>query len=185
MNATERLTAITSDGFFTQYTSIVSTSKSIRTRVREAIKYGLQTITMESGYHRTIKDVFDPPVNYEKMKRFPVINLLWGQEERTNAHLAGNNSLCDIRLTSQIDIFLGNPKNISEEQDNVLQDIQRYFGNKYYVPDSDGNRTAFDIIYSGASPWGMGEDEANGIGGVSVFFDVYYRYNLQNPEIDY
>jgi hypothetical protein len=182
----QRLTSIASDGYFINYLSdTADATKSVRTKVREAWKYNLEQITVANGYHTNVREVNDPPKNEGNLSRFPAINLLWGTEERENYHIQSNNSLVDVRLQVEMDVFFGATKDLPTEQDQILQDIQKMFGIQmnYSNPDSSGDATVFSADYLNAIPWGTDEEMRKAHGGISIIYEVVYKYVLNNPTI--
>jgi len=58
----------------------ISSSNTVRTNLRQALKACLLEITAINQYRNTIRAVYDPPVNYEKMTQFPCVNIYYGDE---------------------------------------------------------------------------------------------------------
>jgi hypothetical protein len=155
-------------------------SNTVRTKLREALKYGLQQITITNGYRSTVKAVYDPIKEMEKMTRFPCINLEWGQEFRTGEHLgAANDSLLDIRFEFTCECYF-KTTNPPLAQDKIIADLQQYFGSRHWVPSETGDQTAFNCVYLSSTPWGV--DAQRGICGVDVVFEIWYRIRLSDPE---
>lgn len=157
-----------------------TTPTLIRTKLREALVYSLEQITEANSYWVTLRRVYDPPKNMDEMTEFPTVNLLIGKEERMNDRLLGNNSLLDLKWTVRIDVFLSESNNPPAEIDRVVASVQKYFGHNYYIPGSDGNRTAFNCIYLSSEPFGTELSEPNC--GVSIELETFYRIQLTNPE---
>jgi len=153
---------------------------SARTKLREAIKYGIQQITIANGYRNTVKGVYDPPMSMERFSDYPCINLQWGIEQRTGEHLgAANDSLLDLELPFTCECYL-KTNDPQQAQDDILADLQTYFGSRHWIPNSAGDQTAFNCVYSSSELWGW--EEQKGIAGVDVTFDLWYRIRLNNPE---
>jgi len=161
--------------------------KSIRQKLREAIEYGVKQITVANGYNYTVKGAYDPPIGLEQMQEFPSINISYEQETAANADLGshlqtgGNEALLHNSFIVQFDCLLSDIENMSDSQDKMLADIQKYFGNYYWIPDSNGNATAFNCIYMSSTPWGVHERKP--LTGITVEYLVWYRQYLTNPAV--
>jgi hypothetical protein len=166
---------------YTDAIEYVSALDPVRTRIREAVRSGLFTITTGNAYRNTIKRVYDPPANMEKMVEFPSINLLWGDEQETEERLAGNNPLLDLSMNLEMDCFL-QANDTMTDIDKLIADIQTYFGKHYYIPDGYGARTAFNCLYMGATPFGTDVTKPNC--GVTIRMRIWYRINLDDPTVD-
>lgn len=159
---------------------------SIRTKIRDAIQWGLTQITTTNGYNYTVTNAYDPPRSLENMSDFPCINIHYGNETATNSqvgsHLvAGNESLLHNTFSCEFDCVLSDIDDPQLAQDKILADLQKYFGTKHWVPDSDGAATAFNIIYESSEPWGIHEKRP--LTGITVRFNVWYRQVVGNPGV--
>jgi hypothetical protein len=126
--------------------------------------------------------VGDPPRAIENMTSFPFINLFMGREVCDNVSdptKEGNQAKLFNSFTLRMECFLKEANNIPLAQDNFLGDIQKYFGNNYYIP-LTGTRTVFNCIYAGSSPFGMLENIPN-VCGIDVDLKIYYRQLLTDP----
>jgi len=155
-------------------------SDTVRTKLREAIKWNLQQIATSGGYRSTIYKVYDPPRAISALGEFPSANVSWGREERTNEHINGNNELLDIRFEVQVDVFISESDDPALAQDKMIADIQQRFGQNWYIQGSDGERTAFNCLFAASEPFGIEGQKPNC--GVSVMIEVWYRIKLTNPE---
>jgi len=153
---------------------------SARTNLRVAFAACIKEITEAAGYNFTYRHVYDPPLNMEKMSEYPSVNLLWGQERRTNDHLTGNNPLLDLSITLTCDVFISEYNDPMLSVDKVIADFQKYFGSNFYVQASGGERTAFNCLYLSATPWGTEVERPSC--GVSIEFEIWYSIRLTNPE---
>lgn len=153
---------------------------SARTSLRNAFAACIKEMNQTAGFNFDYLHVYDPPLNMEKMTEFPVVNLQWGIERRSNTHLMGNDPLLDLSMTLQIDVFLSEFNDPSLSIDKVIADFQKYFGVNYYVRPAGSDRTAFNCLYLSATPWGT-EVETPSC-GVSLEFEVWYSIRLTNPE---
>lgn len=154
---------------------------SVRTDLRAAVKYGLETITAVNGYNNTIRRVYDPPVPFDTMREYPSINIIWGRERRlTDAEFGlGNNPKLTLRLDVQFDCVLHSVNNMQLDQDEILWDIQKYFGENYYVPKESGGYGAFNCIYSESTPFGIDSNKPNC--GINIVMELYYTQRLKDP----
>jgi hypothetical protein len=150
-----------------------------RSNIRAAVKAGLLQITTAKGYRNTILDVFDPPRDVGDMKNFPAMRLLWGPEERENrseygGQIAGNRALMPLKWTCDIDVFVVSQADPQGAADSIIADVAEYFGSNYYVPDEQGNRTAFIAVYGGATTVDGTELERPNA-WFTIHLDIWYR----------
>ena len=175
-NAATDRTGISTDAF----TTVVGSESTARAKLRAAIKYGLEQITTTNGYRNTIKRVYDPPKSMEQMVEYSCVNMIWGQETRSGEHLgSANDSLLDLRFDFTCECYLKS-SDPAQAQDNIIADLQTYFGSRHWVPSEAGDQTAFDCVYLSSNQWGW--DEQKGICGVDVVFEIAYRIRTNNPE---
>lgn len=154
---------------------------SARTNLRNAVLACIKEITTTAGYNNNFLHVYDPPINMEKMTEFPVVNLLWGQERRTNSHLMGNDPLLDLSMTLQMDVFLNDYNDMQLAIDKVIADIQKYFGRNFYIQPTAGARTAFNCLYLSSTPWGTEVQSPNC--GVTIEMEIWYSIRLNDPAV--
>lgn len=154
---------------------------SVKTDIRNAIISCTKEITTPGGYNFTYKHIYDPPRNMDQMVEYPSVNVMYGQENRLGErHTVNNNSLYDIMLPVQFDVFLHSTQNTSLAQDKALADFQRYYGNNYYLKPTSGNRTVFEIRWLNDVPWGTELEVPNC--GISIDFEIYYSIRVNNPD---
>lgn len=154
---------------------------SVKTNLRNALVNCIKEITIAGGYNYTYNDVFDPPINMEHMTSYPTVNILYGPERRIgDRYKVGNNPLYDILLPVQFDVFLHDVNDTSLAQDKALADIQKYFGFNYYVKPAGGDRTVFEALWTGSTPWGTEAEVPNC--GISIDFDIYYSIRVHDPD---
>ena len=154
---------------------------SVKTNLRNALKTCVKEMTTAGGYNYTYTQVFDPPLNMEKMVEYPTVNILYGAERRLgDRHKVGNNPLYDILIPVQFEVFLYDINNTSLAQDKVLADFQKYFGYNYYIKPATSDRTVFAAAWSGDTPWGTEVEIPNC--GISIDFEVYYTIRVNNPD---
>jgi hypothetical protein len=154
--------------------------------IRDAIKYGLGTITTANGYNLTIPaNGINSVPKAAPFPEYPAVNIFLGPEECANAvspnHTQdGNRGL----LHNSFDLILecwGMEANDPELwRFKILADLQKYFGNYYWLPDSGGNRTVFNMIYAGKNPFRVQQNNATLI-GINVMFRVWYRQSSKDP----
>jgi hypothetical protein len=166
--------------YYFDSSSVPVTITPVRLALRRALKKCLLEITTTAGYYNTIKKVYDPPMNLESMKEFPAVNILIGREERLGESYISNNSKMDLRLQVTFDCFLHRQLYPTFAQDRILADIQRYFGNNYYIKPAGEFRTAFNCLYLNSIPWGTEEERPQC--GISIEFDIWYSIVINNPD---
>jgi hypothetical protein len=152
---------------------------SARTKLRDAIKACVKEMIVAVGYNYSYIDVNDPPMNMEKMTRFPAVNILYGTERRQGDRYMGNNPTLDIFLPVQFDVFINEISNTTLAQDKVIADFQKYFGENYYVKPVAGDRTAFNCIWLANTIWGTQVEKPSC--GVSIDFEFFYSIKLNDP----
>lgn len=154
---------------------------SVKTNLRNALKACTKEMTVASGYNYTYIDVFDPPVNMERMTRYPTVNILYGTENRRGtSHAVGNNPLYDILLPVSFEVFLHDVNNTSLAQDKALADFQKYFGYNYYIKPVSSDRTVFEAAWLSSTPWGTEVEVPNC--GISIDFEIFYSIRVNNPD---
>lgn len=155
---------------------------SVRTNLRNAIITCTKEITVAAGYNYDYLQVFDPPINMENMSIFPTVNVLYGRETRQNDKWkTANYGLYDVMLPVQFDIFLDDNIDTSLAQDKAIADLQRYFGKNYYVKPATGDRTVFEIAWLASDIWGT--ETQTPTCGVSIDFEIYYSFRVNNPDL--
>lgn len=163
--------------------SVAYANESARTKLREAIKWNVQQITAANGYRSTVWQVYDPPKNIAQISEFPSCNLYWGRESNENDGIVGNNQLLDIRFSFLLSFVLSDINDQALEQDKILADVQQRFGKYFYIPGSDGNRTAFNSIFRYSEPWSHESQKPRC--GIDIEIDVWYRLKIDNPDVIY
>jgi len=163
----------------------IPTPQSVRETIRAAAAWGiLNQISKANGYFNDIGEVNTQEVSYSKRKKFPSIDLLWGNETylsnvpggfttRTYEKVAPLFIECWLDYTESSDMVV--------EREKMIADIEKYFGTYYYIPDENGTWTAFNCMLNNNVPFGMKEN--NPKGGVELQLDVYYRTDLTNPNL--
>lgn len=153
------------------------------TRLRNALVTKLKTIIPTNGYRTQIRDVFDPPTDPERVQQFPVINLEFTDEDQVGEHLQGNYELYDLVQECELHVYF-EEDDLPLAQDKAIGDVIEWCGGDYYVADSSGDATAFNVTYAGSSRWGY--EPQNGSapnGGVTIRLRVHYRTRINNPEV--
>lgn len=156
-------------------------SLPVRTNLRRAIKTCLQEITTAGGYYNTIRRVYDPPMNLNQMNEFPCVNILFGRADRADSRKAGNDFLIDIRQVVVLDVFLSTQNDAPLSQDYIIADIQKYFGNNYYIQPQGGARTCFECMYLSDEAFGTEETTPNC--GVTFELEVFYSIRRTDPTL--
>lgn len=169
-----------------------SNTVSVRTRIREAIAYGVKnTISKSNGYFNDIGEVFVNTVaNTSGRSNYPSIDILWVKERYTN-NVQGGNSLGGYNkiATVFLDCYLFAEKckdsaaDIVTKRENIVADIEKYFGTNFIIPDSNGDATAFNSIVVSNVIHGI--DATAPKGSVEIQLEVYYRIELTDPTQDF
>lgn len=180
--STGTLVNIMSHGYVTLLDGTdVSSTDTVRTKIRAAVVHSLQQITTANGYRTTIRGVYDPPKAWDAIPEYPSVNVLWDAERQQAQEVAGNDPLLDIEWMLHLDVLLEEMNDPVRAVDNVLADIQQRFGKQYYITGSDGARTAFNCIYDACSMWGTESARPNF--GATVDVKVWYRIKLADPAV--
>ena len=162
--------------------------ESVRTQIREAMAWGIKnTITKSNGYNFNIGEVnVNAPVNDNGRQAWPSIDIIFLRERYTNNVSGGNscggyNKIATILLEGHLfeNQCSLNPEGIVLQREMYIADIEKYFGTYYYIPDSDGNWTAFNSIVINNNIFGIESTEPKG--GVEIELEVYYRIELTDP----
>ncbi len=163
----------------------LQTPQSVREKIRAAAAWGIaNTITKANGYYNNIGEVNVQEVSYSKRKRFPSIDLLWGNEKYLSDVPGGHTTgayekMAPLYIECWIEEAESDTMTVFRE--TIIADIEKYFGTNYYIPDSDGNWTAFNCMLNNNNLFGMTEN--NPKAGVELQLDVYYRIDLTNPNL--
>lgn len=167
-------------------------STSIRTRIREAIAYGVKnTITKSNGYFNDIGEVFVNAVaSNSKRNNYPSIDVTWIRERYTNSIQGGNsqggyNKIASIMLDCYIfeEGCKASPEDVVLARENIIADIEKYFGTNFFIPNSLGVRTAMNSILINNIAHGIQATEP--YGSVEMELEVYYRILLTDPTQDF
>jgi len=171
----------------------------IRSQIRDAVLYALRnriigggiairyssegnTTVSDAGYYHTIRHAFDPPRTFEQMQEFPCANVYIDAESCENAanvQIDQNQAALHNSFTLVMEICINETNNPALIQDQILADIQKYFGINYFIPDSAGNATCFNCYYLSSDPWGTDRTRPNC--GITVNYIVWYRQKLTDP----
>lgn len=164
---------------------------SVRTKIREALANGIKTtITKSNGFFNDIGEVNVNVVSvHNDRKAFPSIDIVWLPERYTN-NFSGGNSLGGYNKFARVmfDCYvLGNDckefdaADIVLARENILADLEKYFGTFYFLPDPVEGRaeTAFNIIITANNIFGIKATEPNG--GMEVETEISYRILLTDP----
>lgn len=162
-------------------TSTYTFTESIYERAIAALIYNLGKIKTEGGYNYTIKKVYDPPVGLSEMYDYPSVNIEEESETCSNTHVqtGGNEATLLNSFNIRLDCVLQSTENPRQDRNKFLQDIQKLIGNNWYIPDEQGDASAFNCFYSGSTSWGMHDSKA--LTGISVKLAIWYTQKLTDP----
>jgi hypothetical protein len=156
---------------------------SAREKIRAAVIHGLiNRLTIQNGFYNQFVKAFSESINIEMVKEFNSLSVTWGNENYTN-NVSGGNSLGMYNKIAELNLhfFLKEteemPMTILKER--VIADIEKYFGTFYYIPDANGNFTAFNCCLEYNTPDGVGAYRP--LGEVAMVLKVYYRTSLTDP----
>ena len=154
---------------------------TMRTRLRNAVKFNVEQLTTENSYRSQIRNVYDPPRNLNNMGDLPAVNLHWGSETHLGDRFKGNNALLNLPLRVEMDFITRDIEDPNETIDKFIADVQEHFGHNFYIPDEAGDRTVFDCVYDGAEPWGI--DEQSPLVGATVILNITYRIRREDATV--
>ena len=168
-------------------TATSRTASLAKTRIREAIKYGLGTIIAgtpigDYTFQSTIREVCDPPKHPQGFRECIAVNLLFGKDQSAESSVmkqGDNQGLLHESFIVTLDCYMNENDDPALAQDKLLADLQAYFGKYSYIPDAYGNATAFNCIFQDAIPFGLKIQNPNC--GITVTFRVWYRIYRSNP----
>lgn len=159
-------------------TILTLADKSIRTRIREAIFYGVEQITTANGYLVNIGDINEDERSVEELLKYPAVNINFGRELYD---VGGHNSgYLEKTLPVTFYVFVKNINEPETEKLRILHDIEKYFMNNDCIPDSNGNDTVRGHInFSDSQTYGM--DVNSPAGRISITMNIVYLQSVFNP----
>jgi len=176
----------------------VPTVEPVRAQIRQACLYGLRnriiaggnairygatdSIVSTSGYYNTMRRAYDPIRTRGNMEEFPACNVKIEDEfseNVSNVQKDQNQALLSNSFVLSMDCFLNDTNDPALEQDRILADVQKYFGINYFIPDVNGNATAFNCYYDSSVPHGINTNKPES--GILIRYRVWYRQELTNP----
>lgn len=160
----------------------MTTQVSVRTNIRNALTYGLGKIKKTANYQNDLY-VLEREVSPEKMLQFPCVDVLWGREQITNNRNSGGDYSSQVRKLSTIylDVWLKTADDMETARDTILQDIEKFLGVNYYLPDSQSNATCMQCWLESNEPFGYGVNTP--YGGVTIAILVEYRQGMTDPTV--
>ncbi len=165
---------------------------SIRTKIREALAYGIKNIISKSnGYFFNIGEVHVNAVaNNAKRKKYPSVDILWQRERYTNSitggnSLKGHNKIASILLYGHLfeENCKKSPEDIVLMRENFVADMDKFFGINFFIPNSSGIRTAFNTIP--INNFVNGIEATEPYGSVEYNIELYYRIEVGDPTQDF
>lgn len=156
----------------------------VRSRIRSAIIYGLKQITKANGYYNDIVSVYSPERSPENQSNYPIINVYIENEQCENSYntrINQNEGALRNSFIIRMTCYIKSSNDTELEKDKILADIQKYFGNYYWIPDSGGNATCQVCYYDSSDPFGAYENSPNG--GIVVNYRVWYGQKITDPTI--
>lgn len=154
----------------------------VRRLVRQALVSGLESITTANGYNRTIQHAYPEIKSFEQMTEFPSVNIDWRREEYLNAIPGGHSAGFLIKNARVLlDFHVETPEGIETERNRIVADVDKYFGNNYYLPASGGNATAVNVVPEDSFVWGIESSEP--YGGITIPIRIEYKQNILDPTL--
>lgn len=169
------------------YPSASSNTVSVRTRIREAMAWGLKNLIKKSnGYFLDISEVNVNKKSISGNRVFPSIDIDWLREDY-NTNIDGGGSLGGWNKVANISLYcyLKEKKcqTAGEEvvllREKMIADLEQYFGRYFSIPDSTGYNTAFNSVITDNYIFGMEENEP--FAGVQVDIELHYRILQTDP----
>jgi hypothetical protein len=152
--------------------------KSIRTQIRENLEHGLSKIKARSGYHGGFSHVRDFPEPVSNVINFPSVNLRFTSENYTAYSLG----YLVKTLTFTFDVWVRSIDSITQNENKVIHDIERYFMINPNLPGKNGVGVRGDFRFTNNSRKGRLNDEST-YGYVSIEAEFRYLQNLLDPTL--
>ena len=152
-----------------------------REKVRAALYGGLlSNISPALGYFNAFQKVYTRPVNIEQVQDFPAVEVTWN--ERIINTQQGSNSLGFYNRVAEVNlrIFLKatDASAMTQLKEQVVADIEQYFGTNFFIPDSAGVGTVFNCVLESNDVTGAGTYRP--LGEVEIRLKIYYRTSTTN-----
>jgi hypothetical protein len=159
--------------------SVYTNAKSVRTKIREAIQYQIQQITIANGYKNTFSEVlFEIPTSQSRIN-YPSVTVLFGQEQIVNEDMSDN--LWHKLLPVMFIVHLMDQADTVLYRETILQDLEYRFGNNFTIKDSAGVETCMIATLDTNEPFGMKINKPQI--GITFGFSVRYRQSIIDPTV--
>lgn len=150
----------------------------VKTRIREALRYRLLTITTGNGFLCNIGDVYnDPPAELGTSANYPFVVPLW---EYSRFFVESNS---DIAFEGVIMLYvrIQNQSDVSLAVEKIEADISALLGAEPYLRDSTGVETCQRARVDSSVPFGMaGQKPA---AGVRIGVRVWWGHRTDDPSV--
>lgn len=153
--------------------------QAAETRLRLALKYQLQQVTIAGGYRNDLVEVWDKIPSRNELASFPCAVLVFGKEEVLNTDQS--EQLWHIEVPIVIMAFVNDNDDAALARESIKLDIKQRLGNYWQIPGPDGVETAFQTRYTGAEPFGMVANEPRV--GVAIGFRIRFREDILDPSV--
>ena len=161
---------------------------SVKDNIADAIQYGLLQITKANGYANDIVRVYDPPVDIGAMQEFPCFNYFEGMDDCTNVsspgshqQTGGNQAKLFNEFVVELDGYVNVVGSARKTRNSLLADVEKYIGNHWNLPDSNGVPSAFNCMYLSSAPFG--EQVNSPQTGMTIRLKVWYDQKLTDPAL--
>ena len=155
-------------------------SESMREQIFVALIAKLLTITKAASYYNDVRQVYDPPVDLNKMNEFPSVNIIEGQETCAISEIVGGHgALLPNYFDVDFDCVLNEINTPRQARSRMLADIQKLLGINYQIPTPEDVGTASNCQYKGSAPWGV--QGTRPLVGITISYRVWYRQRVNNP----
>ncbi len=155
-----------------------ATDKTIKTRIREAVKYHLGRITLGNGYKIAVEGVLDdPPANLSEVVNHPTIIPVW---DSTVLLLETNVDECFESLIA-LYVFVQAQSDVSLTIEQTEADILRCFGTNYQLPDENGTPLAQRVQFVSSVPFGRVDSKPSA--GTKMVFKITWSHKASDPTI--
>jgi len=174
----DSLTYTLSDGFV--YTNDVN--ESVRNRIRDALIYQLKQISVNNGYKNDIVEVHDVLPSMEKLRNFPSIVVILGDEQIVNYDVQSS-TFKTIQKDLQIFLhcFLQEHNDVGSVQDRIIADIEKMIGIHFGLEGEDGQCTTFLTQIVSSRPFGLTVNKPNC--GVTITLRARYKQLRKDPTV--
>lgn len=157
-------------------------NESVRNRIRDALIYQLKQITINNGYRNNIVEVHDVLPSMEKLRNFPAVVVVLGDENIVNYDVQSSTfKTMQKDLQIFLHIFLQEHNDVGQAQDRIIADIEKMIGIHFGLEGEDGQCTTFLSQIVSSRPFGLTVNKPNC--GVTINLRARYQQLRKDPTV--